>query len=138
MHAIPRYPLSSDGWGNAHHFWVAQACRCNPFVVVEHTYYGMLKMATLAARQLASTASTDDSCRLQAALHNQEEPCSHQARSQKLGCCHKAAPKSLIFSHSTPRYGALPFYVANLLCTLPLELVPMLVQASIMYCAPLY
>ena len=33
------YPLSHDAWGMAHHFWVAQACQCNPFVVVQHIYY---------------------------------------------------------------------------------------------------
>jgi len=33
------YPLASDEWGNAHHFWVAQACQCNPFMIVEKISY---------------------------------------------------------------------------------------------------
>ena len=67
----------------------------------------MLKMPVLAAAQLASTASSERDSRFQAALHNQEEAQSHAARSDGLGCCHEAGPKSAIFTFQYPGTGRL-------------------------------
>ena len=33
------YPLSSPAWGDAHHFLVAQACQCNPFLILQKIHH---------------------------------------------------------------------------------------------------
>ena len=62
----------------------------------------MLKMPVVGEPQLATTASSEADARLSAALHAQEEPWSHAARSEGLGRCHQAAPKSLILTLQHP------------------------------------
>ena len=61
----------------------------------------------LAALQLASPASSDHGPCFPAALPAQENPWSHEACSQRLGCCHEAGPESLIL-HLQRAGGALP------------------------------
>ena len=63
----------------------------------------MLKVPVLAAAQIATTASSDDGTCFQVALLSREEPWSHTSRSERLRCCHEAAPKSLMFHDSTPQ-----------------------------------
>ena len=64
-------------------------------------------MPAFLAAQLDSTASLEGGPRFWAALHAQEEPRSHAARSEGQGCCREAAPKSLIFHVSTRRCARL-------------------------------
>ena len=67
-------------------------------------YDSMLTMPVLRGPQLSSPASWKDDIWFPAAVRTQEEPLSHAVCSERLRCCHEAAPKSLILRVSTPRY----------------------------------
>lgn len=73
-----------------------------------------LKRALLAALQLATAASSEDDAWFQAALRAQEEPCSHAACSQRLGCCHGPRSKSRIFAPLNSQVDGEPAAEAHL------------------------